>query len=278
MEIVFKNVSYIVNKSTPLEKTILNDISFDIVESGIYAFVGSSNSGKSAIGRLISLVDIPSKGKVKLSSYISDGRSRGLKKIRSQIGYVYQNPYDMFFNDTVYKELSFGMEEFKYKTDKTLERVNDALKLVGLSEEYLDKDPLSLNLIDAKKLALACVLIYNPKVIVLDEITSGITSDYKKDLIRLLKLLKNKYKKTIILLTKNTSFVYECADYVYLMHLTRIVGSGKRDILERYDLNSINLETPQIVSFVSTCKKNNHDINYYNNILDLIKGVYRDVY
>ena len=67
-------------------------------------------------------------------------------------------------------------------------------------------------------------------------------------------------------------------DYVYLMYLTKIVKEGKRELLEEYDLASINVETPKIVTFVKECKKKGHDINYYNNILDLIKGVYRDVF
>ena len=278
MEIVFKNVSFVINRATSLEKTILNDVSFSIKESGIYSFVGASNSGKSALGRLICTLNLPNKGTVKIGSYISDGTKRGLKEIRSKIGYVYQNPYDMFFNKTVFEELSFGMKEFKYRVDTMKKRVNDALSLVGLNEEYLTKDPQTLNLVEARRLSLACVLIYNPKVIVLDEITNGLSYPEKRDLVILLKKLKNEYKKTIIILSKDTSFCYEVIDYVYLMSLTKIVKEGKRDLFETYDLESINLETPKIVSFVKECKKKGHDINYYNNILDLIKGVYRDVF
>lgn len=278
MEIVFKNVSFVINNKTSLEKTILNDVSFSITESGIYSFIGASNSGKSAIGRLITTLNIPTKGSVKLGSYKSDGKRRGLKELRSKLGYVYQNPYDMFFNKTVFEELSFGMKEFKYRVDTLKKRVNDALLLVGLSEEYLDKDPLTLNLVEARRLSIACTLIYNPKVIVLDDVTNGLSYPEKRDLVRLLKKLKNEYKKVIIILSKDTSFCYEVTDYVYLMYLTKIVKEGKRDLLEEYDLESINLQTPQIISFVKECKKKGHDINYYNNILDLIKGVYRDVF
>ena len=278
MEIVFKNVSFVINRLTSLEKTILNDVSFSIKETGIYSFVGASNSGKSAIGRLICTLNLPTKGKVKIGNYINDGTKKGLKEIRSKIGYVYQNPYDMFFNKTVYDELSFGMKEFKYRIDTMKKRVNDALSLVGLKEDCLSLDPQTLNLVEARKLSLASVLIYNPKVIVLDEITNGLSYPEKRDLVRLIKKLKNEYKKTIIILSKDTSFCYEVTDYVYLMYLTKITKEGKKDLFENYDLESINLETPKIVSFVKECKKKNHNISYYNNILDLIKGVYRDVF
>lgn len=277
MEIVFDKVTFVINRNTPLEKTILNDISFSITDCGIYSFIGASNSGKTAIGDLINLLVKPTKGKVRIGK--NKRQSSSVNKLRCETGYVYKNPYDMFFNKTVEEELSFGMKYFKYKTDKMSLRINDALKLVGLNESYLELDPLSLKLVDAKKLALACVLIYNPKIIILDEYTNGLSNNDKNDLIRLLRILKTKYKKTVILLSKDTSFCYQVTDYVYLLSLTRLVSEGKKDILHNEELlHNINLETPRIVSFVNECNKKGHEINYYTNILDLIKGVYRDVF
>ena len=280
MEIVFNKVSYVINRRTPLEKTILNDVSFSITEPGIYSFVGASNSGKTAIGDLINSLCSPTKGSVKIGKYKIDGdNTRNLKSLRFETGYVYKNPYDMFFNKTVSEEISFAMHQFDYKTKKGDLRVIDALKLVGLDENYLDIDPMDLNVRDAKKVALACILIYNPKVIILDEFTNGLTSEDKSDLVRLLKTLKNKYRKIIILLSKDTTFCYQISDYIYLMSYTRLVKEGKRSILEDEELLSeINLPVPHIASFVNLCNKKGHEINHYTNILDLIKEVYRDVF
>ena len=279
MEIVFNKVSFVINKNTPLEKTILNDVSFSIMDSGIYSFIGASNSGKTAIGDLIALLNTPTKGTVKIGRYKSNLNGKRINNLRLQIGYVFKNPYDMFFNDTVEKELSYAIDKFNYKKDNKEKRILESLKLVGLNELYLDKNPMELSLVDAKKIALACILIYNPKVIILDEITNGISSDDKSELIRLFRILKNKYRKTIILLSKDTSFCYQITDYVYLMSYTRLINSGPRKILEDIEvLNNINLEPPKIVSFVNAYNKKGRSLDYYNNILDLIKGVYRDVF
>ena len=280
MEIVFNKVSYVINKGTPLEKTILNDVSFSITEEGIYSFIGASNSGKSAIGDSINAQCTPTKGEVKIGKYkINNIGPRNLKKLRFETGYVYKNPYDMFFNKTVGEEISFAMHQFDYKTKRGDLRVVDALKLVGLDDNYLDIDPMTLNIRDAKKVALACILIYNPKIIILDEFTNGLTTDDKNELVRLLRVLKNKYRKIIILLSKDTSFCYGVSDHIYLMSLTRMVRHGKKDILEDEELLSeINLPLPRIVEFVNTRNKKGHEINQYTNILDLIKGVYNDVF
>ena len=158
-------------------------------------------------------------------------------------------------------------------------RVQDALTLVGLDESYLNIDPQILNLVDAKKVALASVLVYNPSVIILDEFTNGLSNGDKNDLIRMLRLLKNNYNKTIILLTKDTTFAHQISDEVFLLHLTKLVAHGDRTILRDCEvLKNIGLEVPPIVDFVDICNKKGHDINYYVNIQDLIKGVYNDVF
>lgn len=280
MEIVFDHVTFVINNNTPLEKTILDDASFTIEKPGIYSFLGASNSGKTAIGDLINALISPDEGTVKIGRFINDGRRiRNINKLRLETGYVFKNPYDMFINKTVEKELQFGMKYFKYKTDKMAIRVPDALKLVGLDESYLRLNPLRLTLVDAKKVALACVLIYNPSIIILDEFTTGLSHSDKEELIRLLRILKNKYRKTIIMLSKDTSFCYQISDYVYLMKLTKIVAKGDKTLLEDSEvLENCGLKVPEIVTFVQACNKKGHEIDYYTNILDLIKGVYRDVF
>lgn len=280
MEIEFNDVSFIINKKTPLEKTILSNVSFKLEKGKIHTFIGASNSGKSAIGELINALNSPTYGSVRIGEFINDGSIiKNINELRFQTGYVFKNPFDMFFNKTVKKEIEFGMKFFKYKLDKLNYRAIDALKLVGLDESYLDMDPYNLTLVDAKKVALACAIIYNPKVLILDEFTNGLSYNDKKELTSLLKMLKNKYNKTIILLSKDSDFCYPISDTVHILNLTKLVASGDKKLFEDTKLlKENNIEVPKIVSFVEKCNKKGHDINYYNNIHDLIKGVYRDVF
>lgn len=280
MEIKFDKVTFIIDTYTPLEKSILKNVSFEIKEKGIYSFIGKSNSGKTAIGDLINALVRPNSGKVIVGKFInSKHRIRRINKLRRETGYVFKNPYDMFFNSTVRKELEFGMKYFKYKTKSVSERVKNSLKLVDLDERILRVNPQKLTLIDAKKVALACVLTYNPSIIILDEYTNGLSKKDISELIRLLKMLKNRYNKTIILLTKDTDFSYQVSDYVYLLNEMQIVNEGKKDILKNIELlDSIGIQPPKIVSFIEEYKNKNKDFFDYTNILDLIKGVYRDVF
>lgn len=280
MEIVFDHVGLKINENTPLEKTILQDVSFEIFKNGIYSFVGASNSGKTAIADIINALIAPTSGKAHIDGRINDGRRiKNINSLRLETGYVFKNPYDMFFNKTVEEEIKFGIKYFKYRTKKVEMRVQDALTLVGLDESYLNVNPQILNLVDAKKVALACVLAYNPSIIILDEFTNGLSSKDKTELARMLRTLKNNYNKTIIVLTKDTSFAHTVSDEVYLLYLTKLIAKGDRTLLrDAQVLSRIGLEVPPIVKFVDVCNKKGHEINYYVNIQDLIKGVYNDVF
>ncbi len=280
MEIRFVHVNYLIDTYTPLEKSILKDISFEITEKGIYTFLGASNSGKTAIGDLINALSRPNTGKVIVNNFKNDGRRiKRINDLRRETGYVFKCPYDMFFNTTVKKELEFGMKYFKYKKKSIKERVLNSLKLVNLDKKILRVNPQRLDLLDAKKVALACILTYNPSIIILDEYTIGLGKKEKEELIRLLKMLKNKYDKTIILLTKDTDFAYQVTDYVYLLDKTRLITEGKKELLRDTTLlNSIGLESPKIVSFIEEYKKKNNNFYDYTSTLELIKGVYRDVF
>ncbi len=278
MEIKFNNVSFVMDSNTPLEKTILDNISFEIKEEGVYSFVGASNSGKTAIGDLMQFLIEPTRGFVQIGKYINDGSNqRNINNLRLNVGYVFKNPYDMFMNKTIDYELKFSLKRCRNK--KNILKVDNVLELVEFNKEYLNLDPQILTISDAKKLALACTLISNPDIIILDEYTCGINNKDKKDLERIIRLLKNKYKKTIIFLTKDTNFAYQISDKVFIMYLTKIISSSDKTILQDEKLlTSCNLEIPKIVKFINECNNKGHDIYQYTNILDLIKGVYRDVF
>ena len=279
MEVSFKDVTLISNMGTTSEKTILNNVNFSFEGNKIYGILGNSNSGKSSIPELISGLITPTKGSVIVNSFNSGKRIKNINKLRLMVGYIYKNPYEMFICSTVKKELEFGMKHFKYKLNKIETRTKDALKMVGLDESYLDKDPLKLNLSDAKKVALAITLIYNPKLIILDEPTIGLTNIDKKELIRLLKTLKNRYEKTILILSKDTDFLYSLVDYVYVFYKGNLMKEGNTSIFHDYNLfNNLGLKVPDMVSFINMCRLRNVKLRDYKDIRDLVKGVCDNVF
>lgn len=281
MEIEFINVIYSLRRSTPLQKRVLDNISFKLNPGLIYGFLGNSCSGKTLIAELISLLCKPDSGEILIDNKKIDFKKiKDINSIRSQIGYVHENPKEMFLTNNVKKELEFGMKYYNYKTNSIEKRVIDALKLVNLEEEILDLSLEELSLAEQKKVALASILVYNPKVLILDEPTLGLSEKDKKELIRMIRFLKNKFSKTIIILTKDTDFLYKVANYNYVIHNGEIVEEGQDLILTNKSmLNKYDLYYPKCLKFVDLAKKkNNADLEYYKEVKDLIKGVYRDVF
>lgn len=280
MEIVFDRVTFKENINTPLEKTYLKNASFKLEGNKIFSILGDSKSGKDKIPSLINATIKPLKGKVRIGEFLNDGRYiKNINKLRMNIGFVPASPNDMLFNNTVFEELNFGLKYFKYKLNKQEIRIKEALKLVGLSLDYLDKKINTLSINEKKKVSIAASLIFNPNVIIFEEPTNYLKYNEKEELKRLMNLLKEKYDKMIIIISKDTNFSYEVSDEVFLMYKGTISKYGFPNLLTDEEvLNENNLDAPNIVKFVSLANKRGANLTYTNNILDLIKEVYRNVH
>lgn len=278
MELEFVNVTYKENVRTPLEKTYINNFSYKFSEGKVYLIIGSTTSGKEKLPLLINAVNKPYTGIIKIGEFINDGKYiKNINKLRMNVGYIKENPNEFLFNKRVIDELNFGIKYFKYKLNKQSIRIQEALTLVGLTEDYLYKEVNSLSLNEKKRLSIASSLIFNPSIIVLEEPIMFLTYKDKEKLIKLIHILKTKYKKTIIIITKDTNLPYEVSDEVLLFSAGELVESGGKELLTQDKLISkIKCDIPEIVKFINVSNKMNANLTYTSNILDLIKEVYRN--
>lgn len=278
MELEFVNVTYKENVRTPLEKTYINNFSYKFSEGKVYSIIGSTTSGKEKLSLLINAVNKPYTGIIKIGEFINDGKYiKNINKLRMNVGYIKENPNEFLFNKRVIDELNFGIKYFKYKLNKQSIRIQEALTLVGLTEDYLYKEVNSLSLNEKKRLSIASSLIFNPSIIVLEEPIMFLTYKDKEKLIKLIHTLKTKYKKTIIIITKDTNLPYEVSDEVLLFSDGELVESGSKELLTQDKLISkIKCDIPEIVKFINVSNKMNANLTYTSNILDLIKEVYRN--
>ena len=254
MALSFNNVTY---------KSNLKKFNYDFEDGKITTIV--SGESLSYFTYLISNLEKDYNGKI-TNTY--KGRN---------IGVVFNNPEEAFIFNTVREELEFGLKYFKYKLNKKNIRISEALKLVGLNEEYLKRRIDSLNISEKKKVSLASILIFNPGVIIIEEPSIFLNYRDNEKLIKLIKLLKDKYNKTIILISKDTNLSYKVSDEIILLNKGSIVYAGNKSILEDEKvLNNINVDVPEIVKFINISNKFDANLTYTSNILDLIKEVYRN--
>lgn len=264
MEIVLKNVSYKIFNNTSLERTVLNNISMSIREGKITAIMGTSGSGKSSLVQLIKGIINPTNGIIQIT-----GDNNITTK---EIGFVFQNNEDQFIGNNLREELGY----YNIKID--LERINIVLNDLGLNEKYIDIDISKLSSGELRKLALASILILDPKILILDEPSIGIDSESKRKLVKLIKRLKNKYNKTIIIVSHDSEFIYDSSDYIFVLDKGNLVHQSQKYKLFKNSslLTKYGLKIPNLVSIVDIInKKKNVDLEYRNDINDLVKDIYR---
>lgn len=280
MEVKFNDVYYVYNEKTPISKMVLGNINATFKEGTINGIVGKSGSGKTTLIELINALIIPTKGKIEVgSNVISKTRKiKNVNNLRYKIGLVFQIPEEQFFCNTVKEEIEFGMKYFK-KSVKSIEKhVSDALLMVGLDDSYLNRNPFTLSSGEMRKVAIASILAFNPKVVILDEPTIGLDNQSKKNLIKIIKLLKNRYKKTVIIVSNDTDLLLQIADHVVLLDKGKIIYDNNKYEVFKQDLEKYGLKRPKIIEFEQmVLEKKNIKIGYRDDINDLMKDVYRYV-
>lgn len=282
MEIKFENVSYSYLAGTPLQVNALKDINTTIIPNKINALIGPSGSGKSTMIELINGLKLPTKGVVYVGKHKLRNNIRivNANKLRFDIGVVFQNPEDQFFQKTVKKEIEFGMKYFGYKTEKINQRIEDSLKMVGLDNSYITRNPFELSGGEKRKIAIASVLAFNPEVIILDEPTNGLDSTSKESLVKLIKMLKVKYNKTIIVVSHDVDVLYKFVDNVIILSNGKILTQGnKYDVFKNIELLTGNgVKVPRIVEFLhKTELKTGKYLGDFDNVDDLTKEIVKNV-
>ena len=185
----------------------------------------------------------------------------------------------VFIYDTVKEELEHILLKKGYK-GSTEQRIRDSLKIVHLSVKVLSRDPNSLSLSEQKKLQIALALSYNPKIIIFDEPSINLCGKSRKELIKIIRLMKLRYQKTIIVFSKDIDLVHELADYIYLIGDNKVIKEGEKyDVLsDKEVLNKYNLSFPKLIWFSNLVyDKKKIKMGYRDDINDLMKDVYRYV-
>lgn len=275
MEINFKNVSFFYNYKLSNEKKALDNINLKLEKNKIHGIIGPIGSGKSTLLELMNGITKPQQGEITIGKYHLNN-NLNFNKFRYDVGLVYQFPEQQFFCSTVAEEISFAQKVFEPRNKNIKSKVIKALKIVGLNESYLKRNPFNLNGGEKRKVAIASVLISNPKVLILDEPTIGLDNKSRNSLIRLLKNLKEKYDKTIILVTHDVDLLYELVDNVVVLNNGNIIKEGtKEEVFSDVEfLDKNNTPVPSIVRFERIVyDKYKIDLGMVYNVNDLVRSI-----
>ncbi|MFZ5634497.1 MAG: ATP-binding cassette domain-containing protein [Bacillota bacterium] len=212
-------------RGTPLETASLNGLSLDVMKAELLALVGPTGSGKSTVLQHLNGLLLPDRGRVLVNG--SDTRDKNARKrLWTQVGLLMQYPEKQFFEETVYREVSFGPGNLGLSRQETDIRVMEALSMVGLDGmEARRVSPFRLSGGEQRRVALASVLAVRPGILALDEPTAGIDPGGRKKIFETLRSLKDQ-GITIVMASHNMDDVAALADRVVVLSKGEIVLAG----------------------------------------------------
>lgn len=270
MEIILDNVKYIYDNMNK-KVMALNDVSVNMSDNKIYGIIGKTGSGKTTLVELIDKLIVPASGNIKIDDYSKSN-------FRKNIGLVFQFPEEQFFETTVEKEICFALNNFNINDKK--KRIIDSLFMLGMDESYLEKNPFNLSNGEKRMIAIASILVYNPKTIILDEPTVGLDNKNKRILLNLLRRLNVRYNKKIIIISHDIDMLYQLADNIIVMKDGNVLIDGEKNkVFSNIELLEKNgISVPNIIKFENLVQKNKKvNLGSYDDVKDLIKAVYRNV-
>jgi len=250
-----KNLSFRYKESQ--EYYDVKDITFHVKRGEWLSIVGHNGSGKSTTVRLIDGLLEAESGEI-----VIDGQrltEENVWNIRRQIGMVFQNPDNQFVGATVEDDVAFGLENQGLSRQEMQKRVEEALALVGMLD-FKKREPARLSGGQKQRVAIAGVVALRPAILILDEATSMLDPEGRRELIETVKGIRKDYDMTVISITHDLEEV-AMSDRVLVMKKGEIEStSSPRELFSRNDLDQIGLDDPFANQLKNSLSQNGYDL------------------
>ena len=247
----------------------LRGISLTISDGDFIVIMGPNGAGKTTFVKTLNGLIKPTRGRVLVDGV--DTRKATVAELARKVGLVFQNPDHQLFCATVEEEIAFALRNFGFPENEIRERVEWALRTFGL-EEYRDISPLALSGGEKKRVALASVLVWDPKYLVLDEPTLGQDYAQKEKLRELIRGLLG--ERTVIMVTHDIEFVvdFKPRPRVILMVGGRVLADGAAEevLTDPELLSRACLVRPQVPEVLHNLRLRGFEVR--TDVLDLLEA------
>lgn len=257
MPIVIEKLTYTYQKGSVNEFTALKNIDLTINDGEFVGLIGHTGSGKSTLIQQLNGLMQPTSGSV-----IVDGFDMSSKKQRAKgralVGMVFQYPDHQLFDETVYKDISFGPKNMKLPEDEIERRVRTAFNLVGLDEAvFRDKSPFELSGGEKRRVAIAGIIAMQPKYLVLDEPMAGLDPSGRKEILAMIENFRESLGLAVVMVSHSMDDIAKSADKVVVLRGGEIYkcGTPAEIFSDADELNEMGLEPPFAARAASALKR-----------------------
>lgn len=257
-------------------KPFIDNLDLKIDDGEMVGIIGNTGCGKSTFVRLIAGLIKSDSGKIIIDGDDIANKKFNKKILRRKLGIVFQFPEMQLFEQTIEKDIFFGLKQYKLTYDEKYKRAKEALELLGLDFERIkDKSPLALSGGEKRKVAVAGILVCKPKYLIFDEPIAGLDCNSRDSFMKLLLALKQN-GTTIIIISHNTDYLAEYADRILVMDGGKIILDDKpNEIFNQATLlNNLNIGVCNSKEIANLLNKNGFniqsDILKYDDLLSSI--------
>ena len=264
MSIKIENLTHVYMPKTPFEKKALDNVNLTIEDGEFLALIGHTGSGKSTLIQHLNGLLEPSSGRILVDEVDITSKEVKLTDIRKKIGLVFQYPEYQLFEETIEKDVAFGPNNLGLSAEEVSNRVKKSMEMVGLDyETYKDVSPFDLSGGQKRRVAIAGVIAMEPKVLILDEPTAGLDPKGRDDILEQIKILHEKYKMTIVLVSHSMEDVGKLAEKIVVMNGGKIELLGKpSEIFKEVEtLERIGLAVPQVTYLMRALREKGFDVS-----------------
>ncbi len=252
MLIEVKNLTHIYNEGMSFETQALHDISFTAKQGEFVALMGHTGSGKSTLVQHLNGLLKPSSGQVLADGVDISKKGKEIMALRHKIGMVFQYPEYQLFEETVLKDVCFGPKRMGFSDEEAKQKAIEALKIVGINpDEKADISPFSLSGGEKRRVAIAGVIAMQPEVLIFDEPTAGLDPQGHREILTMIKRLKENKNLTIFLVSHNMEDVAELADHIIVLDKGSLTmeGTPREVFSHKEELEAIGLSVPESMKF-----------------------------
>ena len=254
-----ENLSHLYSPGTPFQTTAIEDVNIHIQKGDYVGIIGHTGSGKSTLIAHFNAILKPTAGKIFIDGkdlWSADKKER--IQTRFDVGLVFQYPEHQLFEETVYKDISFGPKNMGLPQAEIDKRVDKALAFVGLDRALLDKSPFDLSGGQKRRVAIAGVMALEPKVLILDEPAAGLDPRGRDEILTRIREYHQETKSTVLLVSHSMEDVSRNANSILVMNKGRcVMHDSVPAVFEHADeLVGMGLDVPKITRvFISLQEK-----------------------
>ena len=247
-----KNLIYTYGVGTPFEKTAVQDVSIAVEKGEFVGVIGHTGSGKSTLIQMLNGLIRPTGGQVLLNGQDIWEKPKEIRRVRFQVGMVFQYPEYQLFEETVLKDIMFGPKNMGLSDEEAMERAKEAARFTDLKPSLLEKSPFELSGGEKRRAAIAGVIAMDPEVLTLDEPAAGLDPKGRDVILAQIAQYHAHRQNTVLLVSHSMEDIGRTADRVLVMNRGRAeMLDETRAVFARGDvLEPMGLRLPQITSIM----------------------------